>query len=139
METHACKPENYRGIAINSSIGKLFNSILNNRFDKFLSENNVIKSCQIGFSKKSWTSDHVFVLKTLKDKHINKKVDRLFACFIDTVKHAGIKYKLLKQNMGGNFYSIIKDMYIKNKLCVKIEHKMTSLFKSDIGVRQGGV
>ena len=33
-----CKPENYRGIAINSCIGKLFNCVLNNRLDHFLKE-----------------------------------------------------------------------------------------------------
>jgi hypothetical protein len=28
-------PGNYRGIAINPSLGKLFNTILNNRLDKY--------------------------------------------------------------------------------------------------------
>ena len=67
------KPENYRGIAINSCIGKLFNSILNKRLDIHLDKNNIIHPCQIGFSKKSRTSDHMFVLKTILDKYTNKK------------------------------------------------------------------
>lgn len=67
-------PVNYRGIAINSCIGKLFNTILNSRLDKFLTENNIISEYQIGFKKKSRTSDHIFVLKTLIDKYINKKM-----------------------------------------------------------------
>jgi hypothetical protein len=53
------KPENYRGIAINNSIGKLFNLILYNRLDKFLSDHNNIDKTQIGFSKKARTSDHI--------------------------------------------------------------------------------
>jgi hypothetical protein len=63
-------PENYPGIAINSCtcIGKLFNTVLNNRLDKHLIDNNLINKCQIGFSKKARTSDHIFVLKTLIDK-----------------------------------------------------------------------
>jgi hypothetical protein len=36
------KPENYRGIAINSCIRKLFNSILNKRLDKYLEKHNII-------------------------------------------------------------------------------------------------
>jgi hypothetical protein len=32
-----------------NSIGKVFNSILNNRLDKFLVENNIIHENQIGF------------------------------------------------------------------------------------------
>lgn len=61
-------PENYRGIAINPSIAKLFNLILNKRLDKFLTDKNCIDSCQIGFSKNARTSDHMFVLKCLIDK-----------------------------------------------------------------------
>lgn len=56
---------------INNSIGKLFNIVLCNRLDKFLSNHNVIHETQIGFSKKSRTSDYVFVLKCIIDKYIN--------------------------------------------------------------------
>ena len=109
--------------AINSCIAKLFNTVLNDRFDKFLEEHKIISRFQTGFAKKSRTTDHMFVLKTLIDKYINKKGGKLFACFVDfrrafdTVIHEGIKYKLLKSGIGGNFYSIIKDMYSKNDLC----------------------
>ena len=51
--------ENYRGIAINSCIGKLVNTVLNNRLDKYLIDNNLINKCQIGFSKKARSSDHI--------------------------------------------------------------------------------
>ena len=64
------KPENYRGIAINNSIGKLFNLILNHRLDNFLLENQIIHKTQIGFSKKARTSDHIFVLKCLINKYL---------------------------------------------------------------------
>ena len=58
-------PENYRGIAINNSIGKLFNVIMCNRLDKFLVDKNLIHETQIGFKKKSRTSDHIFVLNCI--------------------------------------------------------------------------
>lgn len=64
-------PQNYRGITINNSIGKLFNIILNNRLDTYLIDNKIIHETQIGFSKKSRTSDHLFVIKCLADKYIN--------------------------------------------------------------------
>lgn len=47
-------PQNYRGIIICNSIGKVFNYILSNRLDKYLIENNIIHENQIGFSKKSF-------------------------------------------------------------------------------------
>ena len=89
-------PQNYRGITITNSIGKLFNIILNNRLDNFLSENNIIHESQIGFSKKARTSDHLFVMKCLIDKYTNSGNKRLYACFVDfhkafdTIIHEGI-------------------------------------------------
>jgi hypothetical protein len=74
------------------------------------------------FPKKLGTSDHTFVLKTLIDKYLAKKDGKLFSCFIeprrafDTIIHAGIRYKLLKNNPSGKLYSIIKDMYSKSTL-----------------------
>ena len=76
-------PQNYRRITITSCIGKLFNIILNNRLDKFLLEHNIIHETQIGFSKNSRTSDHLFVLKCLVDKYINSGGKHLYACFVD--------------------------------------------------------
>ena len=55
-----------------SAIGKLFNTVLNNRLDKFLMDNNIISNCQIGFSKNARTADHMFILKTLIDKYCSK-------------------------------------------------------------------
>jgi hypothetical protein len=76
-----------RGIAINSCIGKLFNSILNKRLDKYLETHNIINPCQIGFTSKSRTSDHMFVLKSFIDKYNSGKGGgKLFACFVDFKK-----------------------------------------------------
>ena len=43
------------------------------------------------------------------------------------------------QNAGisGLFYNVIKDMYNGNILQLKLGHKMTDEFHSEIGVRQG--
>ena len=111
--------------------------------DKYLIDNNLINKCQIGFSRKVRTSDHIFVLKTLIEKYINIKGGKLFARFIrkafDTVIHAGIRYKLINYGISGKLYSIIKDMYRKSELCVRINNKITPTFKSFVGVKQGDV
>ncbi len=44
-------PSNYRGITISSVLGKLFNSILNNRLTDYLDENNMLCPEQWGFRK----------------------------------------------------------------------------------------
>jgi hypothetical protein len=46
-------PNNYRGITITNSLGKLFNRILDNRLTKFLDKYHVINDSQMGFTKKN--------------------------------------------------------------------------------------
>jgi hypothetical protein len=137
-------PSNYRGLTITSSIGKLFNMVLNNRLNDFLEKHKIIKQEQIGFCKKTRTSDHMFVLKTLIQKYINNG-KKLFACFVDfkrafdSVLHAALFYKLQQLQIGGNFYHTIKNMYANSMICVKRKDKITNMFPSKIGVRQGDV
>jgi len=57
-------PNNYRGITITSCCGKLFNIVINNRIQEFLSSNFVIDKAQIGFEKGKRTSDHVCLENT---------------------------------------------------------------------------
>ena len=65
-------PSNYRGIAITSCLSKLFNSILNARLEKYILKNELIRNEQIGFKAGCRTSDHIFKLKTIIDKYLNK-------------------------------------------------------------------
>ena len=139
------KPENYRGIAINNSIGKMFNLIMHSRLDNFLLEKNIIHKSQIGFSKNSRTSDHIFVLKCLINKYLKAGDKRLYTCFVDFRKafdkviHVGIMFKLQSYDISGYFYRILKSMYKNDRLCVKVNNKMTDFFTSRVGVRQGDV
>ena len=54
-------PNNYRGITITNSLGKLLSRILDNRLTKFLDKHHVINDSQMGFTKKARTSDHMFI------------------------------------------------------------------------------
>jgi hypothetical protein len=136
-------PQNYRGIAAANCFGRILNSILNTRLDKFIAENNVIHESQIGFPNKSRTSDHLFVLKCLVDKYINSGGKQLFVGFVDfrkafdTVIHPGIRLKLLRNNINGYFYRILCNMYGNNYTSVKLGNKLTDPFKSQLGVKQG--
>ena len=115
---NASDTNNYRGITITSVIGKLFNSIINSRLDKYFEKTNLIKESQIGFRKEARTSDHMFILKNIIDTKINEKHGRLYACFVDfrkacdTVIHAGIKLKLLNAKVGTKIYKIIKSILL---------------------------
>ena len=76
---------NYRGVTLSSCFGNCFSEILSNRLDKFLEENNIICSEQIGFKKYCRTSDYILTLKCLIDKAF-KLSKSLYVCFIDLRK-----------------------------------------------------
>ena len=55
----------------------------------------------------------------------------------DTVIHVGIMYKLQLQNINGYFYRILKSMYMSDKLCIKVDNKMTECFTPEVGSDKG--
>jgi hypothetical protein len=138
-------PTNYRGITITSCVAKVFNSVLNNRLDKHLTDNHIIHESQIGFKKKSRTSDHLFVLRTLTDKIVKNERKKLYACFVDfqkafdSLSHTALFHKLESNGINGNFLNTIKNMYQNTKLCVKTQNQLTPSFPGEVGVRQGDI
>ena len=109
-------PSNYRGIAITSCLSKLFNSILNARLEKYILKNELIRNEQIGFKAGCRTPDHIFKLKTIIDKYLNKS-KKVYACFIDlrkafdSVIHSALFLKLLRAKIGGKFLALLKSLY----------------------------
>ena len=76
----------------------------------------------------------MFVLRTLIEKYTKDKGGKLFTCFIDfckafdTVICEILLYKLLRIGIAGNFYNVIKDMYVDNYLNVKLLNGFTQSF-----------
>ena len=136
-------PSNYRGITVMPCLAKLFNSVLNNRLQKYLDKEKIIMPNQIGFQPKARTVDHMFILRTVIEKSLANN-NKLYVCFVDfakafdTVLHSALLYKLRKNlNIAGPFYNIIKNMYLNNKVYVRVENKLAEAVTPHIGVRQG--
>ena len=62
-------PNNYRAITVIDALSKVLAILLNNRIEKWCTENKIIKKEQIGFEKKARPGDHLFVLKSLIDSY----------------------------------------------------------------------
>ena len=119
-------PSNYRGICINSCLGKVFCSILNTRLLNFSNNHKIFHRSQIGFLPGHRASEHIFSLRTLIDQHVTHSArGKLYTCFadfkkaFDSIWHQGLLYKLLKYNIGGTLYRIISSMYSHLICCVK--------------------
>ena len=136
-------PSNYRGICISSCLGKLFCSILNQRLLEHVQLLDILHKSQTGFLANNRTADNVLTLRTLIDKHVNCHQKKVYACFVDfrkafdSVWHDGLLYKLLKINIRGNFYNVIKSLYSNSTSSVRIGNSQTRSFQYARGVCQG--
>ena len=135
-------PNKYRGICVNSNLGKILCMIINSRLFNFLTDNNALSKNQIGFLPNYRTTDHIFTLSTLIDNQINQNKSNLFSCFVDLKKaldsiwHDGL-FKWIESGVGGKTYDIIKSMYTNNECAVKIGKKHTDFFPQSRVVRHG--
>ena len=140
-------PNNYRGITLNSCLGKLFCHVLNTRISNDLENRSFLIKEQAGFRKNFRTSDHLFILKTIIDKYTQKsgKMNKLYACFIDlkkafdTVWHEGLLLKLQKAGINGKMYKLVKSMYQGSLSRVKCKGALTEPISIKQGVHQGSV
>ena len=109
----------------------------------FLEKRDILCKEQIGFIKGNRTTDHMFILKNLIDRHTHKGATPLYTCFVDfrrafdTVWHDGLFYKLRKIGISDKYYQTIKSMYNSTNLSVKVGNYSTDTFSSFAGVRQG--
>ena len=122
---------NFRGITLLSTLGKLFTRILNNRLTDWADEYAVYIEAQAGFVAVMSTVDNSFVLHGIIN-HLINKVEKPFCAFVDFTKafdyvvHDIIWYKLYKLiRLGVNrkILNVIMLMYshVKSKVNVNNE------------------
>ena len=139
-------PENYRPITLLSCVGKLFTSILNERLNKHINQNEILQENQAGFRQNDSTTDHIFTLTSIIEilKHQKNKV---CCCYIDFTKafdsvwRYGLWQKLLKYEIKGNFFIEIYNMNSNIKSCIRNPVKepncYSDFFNCSVGVCQG--
>ena len=86
----------------------------------------------------------MFVVKCIID-HYFAKGSKIYSCFVDfkkafnSVLHNAFLIKLVRMDINGLFYNIIKSIYSQSLLYEKVNSKITNTFQSLVGVRQGDV
>ncbi len=136
-------PGNYRGVAVANSMHKLFTIILNKRLTDYLTDFGKCSPNQNGFMKGKRTEDNLFILHSSIHKYVRRENQHIYAVFIDFRKFFDIinrdllMYKLLRNNIKGDMYFTIKNMYIGTNYCIKTDRGLTEVFESKSGVLQG--
>ena len=135
-------PENYRGVTLLSTLGKLFTKILNSRLTEWAENYGVYIEAQAGFRSKMGTTDNIFVLHGLITHLINEG-KKLYCAFVDFrkafdfVNRDILWFKLIKIGVRGKILNVMRGMYSSVKSRVKYQNELSSEFECYLGVRQG--
>lgn len=135
-------PLSYRGIALASSMYKLYCSILNDRLGRWSDNNDKIVDEQNGFRKKRSTIDHLSSLTTLLDTRRKRKLST-YCAFIDFKKaydciNRDILWNRLSRiGVSGKLFGAVKSLYSSVSACVRVNNLTTEWFNVNCGVRQG--
>ena len=128
-------PDNYRGLAIGSSFGKLYSLILLQRLEIFTDERKTLNRNQI--------ADHIFLLKTLVTKITKQNNKRLYAAFIDfkkaydTVNRSTLLERLSSIGVGHSLLLNIQALYKKTEYTIKTKDATLKAISSNLGLKQG--
>jgi hypothetical protein len=137
-------PSNYRGISLCDTSSKLYSTIINNRLQEWVEENNITGEYQAGFKRGYSTIDHMFTLLACVQKQFaaNRKLYVAFIDFekaFDSINRNLLWPILLKNGIQGKLFRCIKNMYNNVKARVRCGAKLTDYVNCTAGVKQGDV
>ena len=73
---------NFRGISLLSSVGKIFTKVLNSRLLSYANETGLNHEEQAAYRKGYGTVDQIFVLQSLVEKQLSQKHGRYYVFFV---------------------------------------------------------
>ena len=124
---------------ISSCKGKVFIKILTKRIGNFMIVYGKWKINQCGFKPDHHTEDNLFIRKSyVVETNTNIHAAFIdFSKFLDKIDIIYLFYKLMKNNITGKVYNIIKSMYANPQYSVMVNGMLSPKFTSSFGVKQG--
>ena len=129
---------NYRGIKLMCHGMKLFERLVEDRLRQVIE----ISSTQYGFQQGKSTTEPIFALRMMQEKHLEKRQD-LHMIFVDLEKVYDrvprdiIWWALRKKNVGEEYIKVIQDMYDGCTTSVRTLIGSTESFEVKVGLHQG--
>lgn len=134
--------QNYRGITLLSIAGKVYERIIEKRLRKYVESD--IADSQSGFRKGHSIQDHIFTLKQMINKTLQKGTE-LYIAFIDLEKAFDsigrwrIWECLQNRKIDTSLIEAIKSFYKNTKNYVRYKGTQSKEFITEDGLRQGAV
>ena len=132
--------DNYKPIAIASTLSKLLEKIMLERLTNHL----LTSSHQFGFKPKHSTDACIYVLKEAIDIYVSQQ-SSVYLCFLDATKafdrvnHSVLFDKLNKRGVPGYLVRILSFWYSNQKIMIRWGGIISESFSVSNGVRQGGI
>ena len=137
-------PRNFRPIALTSCVGKVFTSILKDRWACYMQENNYMSTCiQKAFCRgvPGCTEHQNKLWNTLIDAKTQQKC--VYVCWIDlanafgSVDHQLIHLALQHYHAPDQFQQLVRNMYSDISAQVVTKNWVTAPFQMALGIYQG--
>ena len=132
--------DNYRPITISSTISKIFEYFLLDKFTPMLSSDLL----QFAYKPRTGCPDAIFLLRQVI-QHFNNKSSTVYIASLDAskafdrVNHFKLLSTLIKKGLPKCFIDIIYNWYTRLSVLVKWNNSFSSILQVHSGVRQGGV
>ena len=136
-------PSNYRGITVLGIFAKIFEILVNNRFEFVNEAFNKVDPNNGGFLKGKRTTDNIFILNGLVQRQLNLN-KALYVCFVDFSKAFDLVnrdilfFKLINSGWSGRLLDTVRDLYSKTSFRMKFEGYISANIPNSMGVNQGG-
>ena len=135
-------PANYRSLAIEDPILKIFTSFLYNRLTEYCEKKNLLPTFQFGFRKNLSTSSATMILKQCVENSFNKR-NRAYTCFVDfrkafdLVDRRLLSKKLQLLGIPYHFVKVIFETLQSIRFQVRSNNSLSDPFETHNGVPQG--
>lgn len=136
-------PNNYRGITLLSSLGKIFSTVFTNRLSAWIEKRNLLTPTQCGYRAGYSTIDNIFILQTAVSSQFLKS-SSVFCAYVDFKKAYDyvdrnlLWVKLSSMGVSDKMLKLLQDFYrsVKSRVRVGPQHTSGS-FESLNGLKQG--
>ena len=137
-------PKNYRPISLTTHLGKILETIINNRLMNHIETNGIFKDTQSGFRQKRQTMDHVVRMTNDIETCMKKNKINLAVCLdlqraFDSIHRQGILLEIKKMGITGQMYNYIRCFLEDRTFQVRVEDQLSDSHIQENGTPQGSV